>query len=144
MEKLNSSLGLWRTQSDQLAQMLSETIGGGESGDAASGATHSRKPSKQLVLASPGRSGGGGSTHIRKTRSAQMKVELDDVGSGAALSRASSASLGFSFSFTGFTMPPDDIADSRTFSGDDIRKYFFFFSKFLINPTFHMEKTCMT
>ncbi|KAJ0817803.1 putative ABC transporter, AAA+ ATPase domain, ABC-2 type transporter [Helianthus annuus] len=120
MEKLNSSLGLWRTQSDQLAQMLSETIGGGESGDAASGATHSRKPSKQLVLASPGRSGGGGSTHIRKTRSAQMKVELDDVGSGAALSRASSASLGFSFSFTGFTMPPDDIADSRTFSGDDI------------------------
>nr|GFB26472.1 ABC transporter G family member 22 isoform X1 [Tanacetum cinerariifolium] len=46
---------------------------------------------------------------------------LDDVGSGAALSRASSASLGMSFSFTGFTMPPDEIADSRPFSDDDIQ-----------------------
>nr|GFA25109.1 RNA-directed DNA polymerase, eukaryota [Tanacetum cinerariifolium] len=55
-----------------------------------SGGTHSRKPSRQMVLASPGRSGSGGkNTHIRKTRSAQMKFDLDDVGSGAALSRAS-------------------------------------------------------
>lgn len=52
-----------------------------------------------------------------------MKLELDDVSSGAALSRASSASLGLSFSFTGFTMPPEEIADSKSFSDDDIRKY---------------------
>ena len=54
-----------------------------------------------------------------------MKFDLDDLGSGAALSRASSASLGLSFSFTGFTVPPDEIADSRPFSDDDdIRKLF--------------------
>lgn len=119
MEKLgNSNLGLWRTQSDQLGQMTSEAS---ESGSG--GGRHSRKSSRQMVVASPGRSGGGGggkNTHIRKTRSAQMKFEVDDVGSGAALSRASSASLGFSFSFTGFTMPPDEIADSTPFSDNDI------------------------
>ncbi|MFS7989839.1 putative ABC transporter, AAA+ ATPase domain, ABC-2 type transporter [Helianthus anomalus] len=125
MDKPNSSLGLWRTQSDQLAQMSSDTSrgGGGGGGSGGSGGTHSRKSSRQMVFASPGRTGGSSSsknTHIRKTRSAQMKFDLDDVGSGAALSRASSASLGFSFSFTGFTMPPDEIADSRPFSDDDI------------------------
>ncbi|KAD3337395.1 hypothetical protein E3N88_32915 [Mikania micrantha] len=130
MEKPNSSIGLWRTQSDQLAQMASEASrsGGAEVGSGGSGSggggTHSRKSSRQMVFASPGRSGGSNkNTHIRKTRSAQMKFDLDDVGSGAALSRASSASLGVSFSFTGFTMPPDEIADSRTFSDDDIREY---------------------
>jgi hypothetical protein len=56
-----------------------------------------------------------------------MKFELDDVNSGAALSRASSASLGFSFSFTGFNMPPDEIADSMPFSDDDIRKSIYTF-----------------
>ncbi|XP_076950061.1 ABC transporter G family member 22-like [Bidens hawaiensis] len=123
MEKPTSSLGLWRTQSDQLPQ-ISETFRGGstELGSGGSSGTHSRKSSRQMVLASPGRSGGSSknNTHIRKTRSAQMKFDLDDVGSGAALSRASSASLGFSFSFTGFTMPPDEIADSRPFSDEDI------------------------
>ncbi|XP_076917685.1 ABC transporter G family member 22-like [Bidens hawaiensis] len=123
MEKPTSSLGLWRTQSDQLPQ-ISETFSGGsaEVGSGGSTGTHSRKSSRQMVFASPGRSGGSSknNTHIRKTRSAQMKFDLDDVGSGAALSRASSASLGFSFSFTGFTMPPDEIADSRPFSDEDI------------------------
>lgn len=51
-----------------------------------------------------------------------MKFDVDDLTSGAALSRASSASFGLSFSFTGFTLPPDDIADSTPFSDDDIRK----------------------
>ncbi|PWA99575.1 ABC-2 type transporter family protein [Artemisia annua] len=127
MEKPNSNLGLWRTQSDQLAETLSATMksqmsNASESSQGAeSVGTHSRKPSRQMVLASPGRSGSTGkNTHIRKTRSAQMKFDLDDVGSGAALSRASSASLGMSFSFTGFTMPPDEITDSRPFSDDDI------------------------
>ena len=53
-----------------------------------------------------------------------MKLDLDDVSSGAALSRASSASLGLSFSFTGFAMPPEDIDDSKPFSDDDIRKFY--------------------
>lgn len=124
MDIPNPNLGLWRTQSDQLPETLtaamksSETSVGGDSGGGGSGGTLSRKSSRQTVLASPGR--GGKNTHIRKTRSAQMKFELDEVGSGAALSRASSASLGFSFSFTGFTMPPDEITDSRPFSDDDI------------------------
>jgi hypothetical protein len=52
-----------------------------------------------------------------------LKIDFDELGSGAALSRASSASLGLSFSFTGFTMPPDQIADTKPFSDDDmIRK----------------------
>lgn len=53
-----------------------------------------------------------------------MKLDLDEVSSGAALSRASSASLGLSFSFTGFTVPPDEIADFKPFSDDDTREYF--------------------
>jgi hypothetical protein len=35
--------------------------------------------------------------------------------------------LGFSFSFTGFNMPPDEIADSMPFSDDDIRKSIYTF-----------------
>lgn len=134
MEKTNSNSGLLRTKSDQLletmaaamAAMKSPTSDAGQ--ESGSGGMLSRKSSKRLAMASPGRAGSGSSrnnTHIRKSRSAQMKLELDDVSSGAALSRASSASLGFSFSFTGFTMPPDEIGDSRPFSDDDIRKYYF-------------------
>jgi len=130
MEKENTSLA--RTRSEQLVETVAaafkspsnnEAIG---VSDGSSGGTLSRKSSKRLMMAaSPGRSTSGGNknTHIRKSRSAQMKFDLDDVSSGAALSRASSASLGFSFSFTGFNMPPDEIADSKPFSDDDIRKY---------------------
>ncbi|KAI5435852.1 hypothetical protein KIW84_022327 [Lathyrus oleraceus] len=62
---------------------------------------------------------GGRNTHIRKARSAQtsLKVELDEVNSGAALSRASS--LGLSFSFTGFSVPLDEISSSKPFSDDE-------------------------
>ncbi|KAI5560668.1 hypothetical protein POPTR_016G065900v4 [Populus trichocarpa] len=127
MEKENTSLA--RTRSEQLVETVAaafkspsnnEAIG---VSDGSSGGTLSRKSSKRLMMAaSPGRSTSGGNknTHIRKSRSAQMKFDLDDVSSGAALSRASSASLGFSFSFTGFNMPPDEIADSKPFSDDDI------------------------
>lgn len=84
------------------------------------GGTLSRKSSRKLMMgASPGRSGGAG-THIRKSRSAQLKLELDEVSSGAALSRASSASLGLSFSFTGFAMPPEEISDFIPFSDDEM------------------------
>jgi hypothetical protein len=132
MERANTSLS--RTKSEQLAEtveaafkspMNNDGVSEGGSGGALSG-----KSSKRLTTAaSPGRttSGGNKNTHIRKSRSAQMKFELDDVNSGAALSRGSSASLGFSFSFTGFNMPPDEIADSMPFSDDDIRKSIYTF-----------------
>ncbi|RVW23628.1 ABC transporter G family member 22 [Vitis vinifera] len=83
---------------------------GEATGGAESGGTLSRKSSRRSMMsASPGRAGGNSkNTHIRKSRSAQIKLDLDEVSSGAALSRASSASLGFSFSFTGFTVPPDE------------------------------------
>ncbi|KAI3706587.1 hypothetical protein L6452_24427 [Arctium lappa] len=117
MEKASPSSGLWRTQSDQLKKWV-ETMKSPVSNDATKEAeshTLSRKSSRNQVLASPGRS-----AHIKKGKSAQMKFDFDDVGSGAALSRASSASLGISFSLAGFTIPQDEIADSRPFSDDDI------------------------
>ncbi|CAK9152981.1 unnamed protein product, partial [Ilex paraguariensis] len=139
MEKAQSSsslTSLMRTKSDQLVEtmaaamaamkspMSSDQAGGGPE----SSGTLSRKSSKRLAAASPGRSNGstGKNTHIRKSRSAQLKFDIDEVNSGAALSRASSASLGFSFSFTGFTVPADDVADLRSFSDDETRKCFEF------------------
>ena len=141
----NTISSLARTKSDQLLEkvtaafkspalpMTSNDVVGG----ADTGGTLSRKSSRgrMVMAASPGRSGSSknSNAHIRKSRSAQLKFELDEVSSGAALSRASSASLGLSFSFTGFTVPPDEIADSKPFSDDDIRTFslfvfcFFFF-----------------
>ncbi|KAI4300612.1 hypothetical protein L6164_033968 [Bauhinia variegata] len=120
MEKGNSGR-LARTKSDQLVESVVAALKSTPSSESLAaeggGGTLSRKSSRRF---SPGRSGGGRNTHIRKSRSAQMKIELDEVSSGAALSRASSASLGLSFSFTGFSVPPDDIADSKPFSDDDI------------------------
>lgn len=136
MEKPISSTSLARTKSDQLVETLSAAFKSPVSSETAGasdgGGTLSRKSSRRmLTAASPGRAGASGrNTHIRKSRSAQLKLELDEVSSGAALSRASSASLGLSFSFTGFTMPPDEIADSKPFSDDDIRKFFLSFSFF--------------
>ncbi|KAI3791621.1 hypothetical protein L2E82_05480 [Cichorium intybus] len=124
MEKPNSSSGLWRTQSDQLSTILGDAMKSPMSNEETKEVdsyTLSRKSSRNQVLASPGRSGTSGrNTHIKKGKSAQIKFDYDDVSSGAVLSRASSASLGFSFSLAAFTMPPDEIADSRPFSDDDI------------------------
>ncbi|XWS59337.1 hypothetical protein CRYUN_Cryun08bG0113200 [Craigia yunnanensis] len=127
MEKPINSTTLARTKSDQLVETLaaafkSPTQSDQTPGTSDSGGTLSRKSSRRLMMAaSPGRSSGGSkNTHIRKSRSAQMKLDLEEVSSGAALSRASSASLGLSFSFTGFTVPTDEIADSKPFSDDDI------------------------
>ncbi|XP_039021775.1 ABC transporter G family member 22-like [Hibiscus syriacus] len=127
MDKPNNSTTLGRTKSDQLLETLAAAFKSPASqsdqapGTSDSGGSLSRKSSwRLLVSASPGRSGGSKNTHIRKARSAQMKLDLDEVSSGAALSRASSASLGLSFSFTGFTVPPDEIAASKLFSDDDI------------------------
>ncbi|CAL1370762.1 unnamed protein product [Linum trigynum] len=132
MEKATSLSGLVRTKSDQLVETLaaafkspppSVAAGSGGSGEVSESVGASRRSSRRMTGASPGRNGGK-NTHIRKSRSAQMKFEVEEmISSGAALSRASSASLGLSFSFTGFNMPPDDIiADSNPFSDDDIRK----------------------
>nr|POE78105.1 abc transporter g family member 22 [Quercus suber] len=125
MEKSHSSSSLVRTKSDQLLETVAAAFksssSDGAGAAAESGGTLSRKSSRRMMAASPGRtSGSSKNAHIRKSRSAQMKLDLDDVSSGAALSRASSASLGLSFSFTGFAMPPEDIADSKPFSDDDI------------------------
>ncbi|KAM3690250.1 hypothetical protein ACB098_09G110400 [Castanea mollissima] len=125
MEKSHSSSSLVRTKSDQLLETVAAAFKSPSreaAGAAAeSGGTLSRKSSRRMMAASPGRtSSSSRNTHIRKSRSAQMKIELDDVSSGAALSRASSASFGLSFSFTGFTMPPEDMGDSKPFSDDDI------------------------
>jgi len=119
MENAISS-GLARTKSEDVAEMVA-TSSVKSPPSAEGGGVLSRKSSKRMTAASP--SGGGGrNTHIRRARSAQLKVDVDEVGSGVALSRASSASLGLSFSFTGFTLPPDEIADSKPFSDEDIRK----------------------
>ncbi|XP_062165850.1 ABC transporter G family member 22 isoform X1 [Alnus glutinosa] len=119
--------GLARAKSDQLVAETAAAFKSPPSSEAAgaasgeSGGSLSRKSSRRMMVASPGRTNGSSrNAHIRKSRSAQMKFDFDEVSSGAALSRASSASLGFSFSFTGFTMPPDEIADSKPFSDDDI------------------------
>ncbi|XP_057424940.1 ABC transporter G family member 22-like [Lotus japonicus] len=110
-----TSTGILRTKSDQLIESIAAALKSSPSSGGSE--TLSRKSSRRLTPASPGR---GKNTHIRKSRSAQMKFEVDELSSGAALSRASSASLGLSFSFTGFSMPPDQIADSRPFSDDDM------------------------
>ncbi|KAF9595432.1 hypothetical protein IFM89_000350 [Coptis chinensis] len=107
--------GLARTQSDQLDIAIRKSPSRTFLNEADSGVSLSRKSSFGKRMPSPGRK-----THIRKSRSAQLKLDLEEVGSGAALSRASSASLGLSFSFTGFTVPPEDIADLHGFSDDDI------------------------
>ncbi|XP_030927455.1 ABC transporter G family member 22 isoform X1 [Quercus lobata] len=125
MEKSHSSSSLVRTKSDQFLETVAAAFKSSSSDGAGaaveSGGTLSRKSSRRMMAASPGRtSSSSKNTHIRKSRSAQIKLDLDDVSSGAALSRASSASLGLSFSFTGFTMPPEDIDDSKPFSDDDI------------------------
>ena len=143
MEK-PSVTSLVRTKSDQLVETLAaafkspptnEVAGGGGTSTESSG-TLSRKSSKRLMMAASPT--GGKNTHIRKTRSAQMKFDLDDLSNGAALSRASSASLGLSFSFTGFAVPQDEIADSKPFSDDDIRKCtnFAYFMQHLLHFSF--------
>uniref|UniRef100_A0A803N0E5 ABC transporter domain-containing protein n=1 Tax=Chenopodium quinoa TaxID=63459 RepID=A0A803N0E5_CHEQI len=127
MDKVNSTMGLVRTKSDQLVESMAAAMAAMKSPPSGDGsmvptADGSRKSSRRIT--SPGVNSSSrnynNNTHIRKTRSAQLKLDIDDLCNGAALSRASSASLGLSFSFTGFSVPPEDIADSKPFSDDDI------------------------
>jgi hypothetical protein len=107
-----------RTRSDQLEVLKSlsrMTSTDTESSTEINGGTRKSK----VVGSSPSKRN---NYHIRKSRSTQlnMKVNLEEVSSSAALSRASSASLGFSFSFTGFTPPPQDVPNlNPTLSDDD-------------------------
>ncbi|RRT63106.1 hypothetical protein B296_00042943 [Ensete ventricosum] len=133
MDSVTSVIG--RTKSDQLEKVsASQSISRTASAETILTTNSNGEPSllrkssfgKKTVGTSPGRKVGH---HSRKSRSGQLKLDLEDVSSGAALSRASSASLGFSFSFTGFTAPPEDIiADLRTFSDDDNGNLFIHFS----------------
>ncbi|KAJ1298729.1 hypothetical protein BS78_01G475900 [Paspalum vaginatum] len=118
--------GIGRTRSDQLtpSQSLSRTASAETVLSAADTTTSlSRKSSFGRKRRSASVGGGGHhNSHIRKSRSAQLKLDKEDlISSGAALSRASSASLGFSFTFTGFTPPPQDMcsADPPLFSDDE-------------------------
>ncbi|KAG8100869.1 hypothetical protein GUJ93_ZPchr0013g37792 [Zizania palustris] len=120
--------GIGRSKSDQLApssKSLSRTASAETVRSTPNTTSLSRKSSFWKRSASGGAGAGGnshGHSHIRKSRSAQLKLDLDDlVSSGAALSRASSASLGFSFTFTGFTPPPHAMssAELHPFSDDE-------------------------
>ncbi|KAL8152400.1 hypothetical protein V2J09_010160 [Rumex salicifolius] len=127
MEKANSTLGLARTKSEQLAESMAAlklppkaepTAALAEGSESANVSWRSSR--RTMSAASPGR-GRSNTSHIRKSSSAQLSWQVDDqLTSGAVLSRASSASLGLSFSLTGYIMPPDDIADSQPFSDDEI------------------------
>lgn len=58
--------------------------------------------------------------HTRKSKSGQLKLEQEETNNNTAISRASSASLGFSLSFTGFTATPEVIsADHKGFSQEN-------------------------
>ncbi|KAJ0981730.1 hypothetical protein J5N97_009985 [Dioscorea zingiberensis] len=126
------SAGILRTKSEQLGEMgssVKQSLSRAASAEVMmmNGGQHTINKSsfrKKLANVSPGKSraSAGAGHHIRKSRSAQLnyKLDMEDVSSGAALSRASSASLGLSFSFTGFTPPPEDIlAHLSNFSDDD-------------------------
>lgn len=107
-----------RTRSDQLEVLKSLSRTASTETEFSTEINGGARKSK-VVGSSPAKRG---SYHIRKSRSTQlnMKVDLEEV-SNAALSRASSASLGFSFSFTGFTPPPQGVADlNHSLSDDDI------------------------
>ena len=110
---------LARSKSDQLETMVKKSPSRSTLSEAECGTSLTRKSSSgKLKSISPGHM----NTHIKKQRSGQLKLDFDEVSSNTALSRGSSASFGLSFSFAGFTVPPEEIANLRGFSDDDTRK----------------------
>lgn len=121
-ETSSSSSVLVKAKSETLAEALKSSSLDFSNGG---GSSHG---SKQNVMARTSSSPSHGSssrnnrrnTHIRKAKSAFPALDLGGLTGGAALSRASSASLGLSFSFTGFTLPHEEIVSSeRSCSNDD-------------------------
>lgn len=117
--------GIARTKSLDMAPTMTQSLSPTAStealpmADVNGGLSMSRRSSfgKKLVGSSPGVKSGN---HLRQTRSGNVKMDSEDVGSGGSLSRASSASLGFSFSFTGFTAFPEDItSDKNALNGNE-------------------------
>ncbi|KAK1383648.1 hypothetical protein POM88_021383 [Heracleum sosnowskyi] len=123
MDTKSSATGLLRTQSEQLVEI--EIMSGAMKSpsvltDGITGTVNGSRKSMSKGGGLGESPGGGGSTssrHKRKSMPAQMKFDVDEFSSGSALRRASSASMGFSF--TAFTVPSNDIADSRLLSEDD-------------------------
>lgn len=120
MDTKSSATGSMRTQSDHLVEI--EIISAAmQSPDGVAGRENGFRNLSGKgggLRASPGGGGSTSSRHTRKTRSAQMNFDADELGSCTALTRASSASMGFSF--TAFTVPSDDnIADSRILSDNE-------------------------
>ncbi|XP_020880981.1 ABC transporter G family member 27 isoform X1 [Arabidopsis lyrata subsp. lyrata] len=117
----SSSSGLVKAKSETLAEALKSTSLDFSNDD---GSSHGNKQHvRAKTLSSPSHSGSHKNrrnTHIRKAKSAHPALDLGSLTGGAALSRASSASLGLSFSFTGFTVPHEEIIASEQCSNDDI------------------------
>ncbi|KAF3576038.1 hypothetical protein DY000_02032915 [Brassica cretica] len=112
----SSSSGLVKAKSETLAEALKSSSLDFSNGG---GSSHGRK---QHVRASSSPSQSGSSnyrrnTHIRKAKT----LDLGRLTGGEALSRATSASLGLSFSFTGFAVPHEEeiIPSEQSCSNED-------------------------
>ncbi|WOG98235.1 hypothetical protein DCAR_0417576 [Daucus carota subsp. sativus] len=120
MDAKSSATGLRRTQSDQIVGIEIMSVAMKSPSVLTDGVTGTEKGSKKLISkggglsALPGGVGSNSSRHTRRTRSAQMRFDADELSSSTPLSRASSASMGFSF-----TGPSNDIAHSRLLSDND-------------------------
>ncbi|KAJ4904593.1 ABC-2 type transporter family protein [Raphanus sativus] len=125
MEVGTSSSGLVKAKSETLSEALkSSSLDFSSNGG---GSSHGRKHHVR-ASSSPSQSASSNNqgnkrrnTHIRKAKSAHPALDLSRLTGGAALSRASSASLGLSFSFTGFAVPHEEeiIPSERSCSNDD-------------------------
>ncbi|VVB05467.1 unnamed protein product [Arabis nemorensis] len=116
----SSSSGLVKAKSETLAEALKSTSLDISNGDGSSHGSKQNVMARTLSSPSHGSSNSKNrrNTHIRKAKSAHP--DLGRLTGGAALSRASSASLGLSFSFTGFTVPHEEIIASERCSNDDL------------------------
>lgn len=123
MDPKSLATGLMRTQSEQLVEIEIMSAAMKPPSVLADGVTGpvngSRKSmSKGGGLSESPRSGGSTSSRrTRKSMSAQMKFDMDELSSDTALSRVSSASMGFSF--TAFNVPSNDIAETKLISEDN-------------------------
>lgn len=117
----SSTSGLVKAKSETLTETLKSSSLDFSNGDGSSHGS-SKQHVMAMTLSSPSHSNRR-NTHIRKAKSANPALDLAGLTGGAALSRASSASLGLSFSFTGFTVPHEEIiASERSCSNDDTCK----------------------